>query len=131
LVKIFGKPSDRRHIRGRVAKEWHSALFAHRDPLVSLDLPQRLSVVQKEHHGRARADRPIQLGARFHPQQPGAGQQDLRLILALVSLLNHDLIFQAARIGQPLDRRRIAQGHAGDSRDRDRRRRARRDHRGR
>ena len=130
-MDVFRKPAGRRNIRGGIVEDRNRMFLAGTDPILPLDLPQRLIAVQEKEHRRAGVDRLFELGEGFNPDQLRTEQQHLGLVAALVALLNDDFVLEPLGVGKLVDRGGMIADHAGGRGDGDRRGGACRDHRGR
>ena len=130
LVDVFRKPAGRGNVRGGIVEDRDRMFLAGADPILPLDLPQRLITVQEEEHRSAGVDRLFELGERFNPDELGTEQEHLGLVAALVALLDDDLVLKPVGLGKFVDRGGVITGHAGGRGDGDRRGCAGGDHRG-
>ena len=89
---VFRKPAGRGKVGSGVVKDGDSMFLSNAHPIVPVDLPERLVAVQEKEHRGARVDCLFELGECFNPDELRTRQEHLRLVAALVGLLNDDFV---------------------------------------
>src|SRR6185436_4753257 len=110
LLHVLAQARGRGYIGRRIAECRDAALPAEFDPLLALDLPLRVGLIEEEQHGRPLVDGLFGFLAGLYPDDLGAGQEHLGLIARAVGLLLDNLVLQTGGVGKLADLPPVAPG---------------------